>query len=224
MVWAAVLAERGVLDFAGGIVVHRRRGLGVVIALRLGRRQGFPARAAAAAPGDHARGVLLWSAVRSTAASAGLRPAGRPNAIINTQRRRSKRRCGVSHRAGDFRQPTTSVSQRGHSRASDGHSSGGFHFGGTRSCSARWRRSFASASSDKNGLRSTFDGVFAVHGAAAARRSRLRWYAPSLGGADTTMHEHGFDARSAGPGLAAVVVGGGSDRGVGLRSVILPCG
>jgi ammonium transporter, Amt family len=40
------LAQRGVVDFAGGIVVHTTAGLsGLVVALLLGRRQGFPTSA-----------------------------------------------------------------------------------------------------------------------------------------------------------------------------------
>ena len=57
------LAERGVLDFAGGIVVHTTAGVSaLVIALLLGKRQGFPSSALLPhAPGLTMLGaVLLW--------------------------------------------------------------------------------------------------------------------------------------------------------------------
>lgn len=57
------LGERGVLDFAGGIVVHTTAGVSaLVVALLLGRRQGFPSGALLPhAPGMTMLGaMLLW--------------------------------------------------------------------------------------------------------------------------------------------------------------------
>lgn len=82
------LSELGVLDFAGGLVVHTTAGVSaLVIALLLGRRQGFPSSALLPhAPGLTILGaVLLWigwfgfnggSALNATADAS--------NAIINT--------------------------------------------------------------------------------------------------------------------------------------------
>ncbi|TIX49977.1 ammonium transporter [Alteraurantiacibacter aquimixticola] len=82
------LAERGALDFAGGMVVHTTAGVSaVVIAMLLGKRQGFPGSALLPhAPGITMLGsVLLWvgwfgfnggSALSATADAS--------NAILNT--------------------------------------------------------------------------------------------------------------------------------------------
>ena len=82
------LAERGVLDFAGGIVVHTTAGVSaLVIALLLGRRQGFPGAALLPhAPGLTMVGAMLlwvgWFGFNGGSALAA--SDGAADAIINT--------------------------------------------------------------------------------------------------------------------------------------------
>ncbi|HYD23302.1 MAG TPA: ammonium transporter [Croceibacterium sp.] len=82
------LAERGVLDFAGGIVVHTTAGVSaLVIALLLGKRQGFPGAALRPhAPGLTMLGAMLlwvgWFGFNGgSALTAG---EGAASAIVNT--------------------------------------------------------------------------------------------------------------------------------------------
>lgn len=82
------LAERGALDFAGGIVVHTTAGISaLVIALLLGRRQGFPGAALLPhAPGLTMLGaMLLWVGwFGFNGGSALTASGGAASAIINT--------------------------------------------------------------------------------------------------------------------------------------------
>jgi len=82
------LAERGTLDFAGGMVVHTTAGISaLVIALLLGKRQGFPGAALLPhAPGLTMLGAMLlwvgWFGFNGGSALAA--NAGAAGAIINT--------------------------------------------------------------------------------------------------------------------------------------------
>ena len=82
------LAERGVLDFAGGMVVHTTAGVSaLVIALLLGKRQGFPGAALRPhAPGITMLGAMLlwvgWFGFNGGSALAA--GDGAADAIINT--------------------------------------------------------------------------------------------------------------------------------------------
>ncbi len=82
------LADRGVLDFAGGLVVHTTAGASaLVIALMLGKRQGFPTSALLPhAPGLTMLGsVLLWVGWFGFNGGSALgSSAGASNAILNT--------------------------------------------------------------------------------------------------------------------------------------------
>ncbi|GAA0279828.1 ammonium transporter [Alteraurantiacibacter aestuarii] len=82
------LSEMGVLDFAGGLVVHTTAGVSaLVIALLLGKRQGFPSSALLPhAPGITMLGaVLLWVGwFGFNGGSALTATADASNAIINT--------------------------------------------------------------------------------------------------------------------------------------------
>ena len=82
------LAERGALDFAGGMVVHTTAGVSaLVIALLLGKRQGFPGAALRPhAPGITMLGAMLlwvgWFGFNGGSALAA--NAGAADALINT--------------------------------------------------------------------------------------------------------------------------------------------
>jgi Amt family ammonium transporter len=82
------LAERGTLDFAGGMVVHTTAGVSaLVIALLLGKRQGFPGAALRPhAPGLTMIGAMLlwvgWFGFNGGSAVAAGDLAG--SAILNT--------------------------------------------------------------------------------------------------------------------------------------------
>jgi Amt family ammonium transporter len=82
------LAERGTLDFAGGMVVHTTAGASaLVIALLLGKRQGFPGAALLPhAPGLTMLGAMLlwvgWFGFNGGSALAA--NAGAADAVINT--------------------------------------------------------------------------------------------------------------------------------------------
>ncbi len=82
------LADRGVLDFAGGLVVHTTAGVSaLIIALMLGKRQGFPSSALLPhAPGLTMLGsVLLWVGwFGFNGGSALSSSADASNAILNT--------------------------------------------------------------------------------------------------------------------------------------------
>jgi Amt family ammonium transporter len=82
------LAERGTLDFAGGMVVHTTAGISaLVVALLLGKRQGFPGAALLPhAPGLTMLGAMLlwvgWFGFNGGSALAA--NAGAADAVINT--------------------------------------------------------------------------------------------------------------------------------------------
>lgn len=82
------LAERGALDFAGGMVVHTTAGISaLVIALLMGKRQGFPGPALLPhAPGLTMLGAMLlwvgWFGFNGGSALAA--NAGAADAVINT--------------------------------------------------------------------------------------------------------------------------------------------